>query len=72
MDVVFIDFKSAYNTIDRVRLYKIIQDKAILTLPELEFVCKFIYTFNIKIKLIAMQMQCHKAQSCLQPFLIYT
>ena len=38
--VVFIDYKSAYNTINRERLYKIIKEKQILSTLEAEFLEK--------------------------------
>jgi hypothetical protein len=37
MCMLFIDFKSAYNTIDRSRLYNILRDKQILNHEETEF-----------------------------------
>jgi predicted AAA+ superfamily ATPase len=34
---VFIDFRSAYNTIDRMRLYQMLLEKNILLLDEVRF-----------------------------------
>jgi retron-type reverse transcriptase len=38
MCVFYIDLKSAYNTIDRVKLFNIIRNKQILTLDECDFI----------------------------------
>lgn len=35
--LLFIDFKSAYNTIDRVRVFRRIREKGILTVAEADY-----------------------------------
>jgi hypothetical protein len=34
---IFIDYKSAYNTVNRLRLYRILKEKNILSPPEVDF-----------------------------------